>query len=85
MGRFVRRMGSLERGYAEGRVTWEHVALSVRAWIGHASFGDTVGLRRSLLERFAFAARGGGWLRNAAGRLLQQQCEESARGEAKPQ
>jgi RNA-directed DNA polymerase len=80
VGRFARRMGDLERGYAEGRVTWDTVALSVRAWIGHAGFGNTVGLRRSLLGRYAFASRGGGRLRNAAGRFLQQQCEESALG-----
>jgi len=71
--RFSQRMRLLEVDWAEGKITWDTVRQSVAAWIGHASFGDTVGLRERLLSRYGFAARGGEPSRGAAGRVFQQQ------------
>lgn len=67
--RFGRRMRRLERDFAACCVEWDEVQQSVRAWIAHASFGDTRVLRERLLARFAFV-RGARPLR--AGGVLQQ-------------
>ncbi len=56
--RFARRMGAMREEFAAGRVKWDDVAQRARAWIAHASHGDTKILRGRLLERFAFVARG---------------------------
>lgn len=77
--RCSRRMKHLEAGWAAGRLSWDTIRQSVAAWIGHASFGDTAGLRRWMLDRYSFAARGGPST-SAAGRVLQQQREEPALG-----
>ena len=74
--RFARRMKQFERDFAAGSVTWENVEQSVRAWIAHASFGNTWVLRERLLGRFAFN-RGARPLR--AGGVLQQLSEEPPR------
>ena len=78
--RFSRRMRRLQNDFDEGRVAWDTVRQSVRAWIGHTSFGDTVVLRGRVLDRFGFSARGRAPSPGAAGRFLQQQYEEPARG-----
>ncbi|MBI1791857.1 MAG: group II intron reverse transcriptase domain-containing protein [Acidobacteria bacterium] len=67
--RFGRRMKRLQYDFAAGTVDWERVEQSVRAWIAHASFGNTWVLRERRLERFAFD-RGARPLR--AGGVLQQ-------------
>lgn len=55
--RFGRRMKQLQSSYASGAVRWKEVEQSVRAWVAHASFGNTVMLRGRLLGRFAFGKR----------------------------
>ena len=67
--RFGRRMKRLQRDFAAGSMEWDEVEQSVRAWIAHASFGNTWVLRERLLGRFAFD-RGARPLR--AGGVLQQ-------------
>jgi retron-type reverse transcriptase len=67
--RFGRRMKRLQREFREGRIEWDRVEQSVRAWIAHASFGDTWVLRERLLARFAF---GRGARPFGAGGVLQQ-------------
>jgi retron-type reverse transcriptase len=52
--RFGRRMKRLQREFACGMIEWERVNQSVRAWIAHASFGNTWLLRERMLGRFAF-------------------------------
>ena len=52
--RFGRRMKRLQRDFAAGAIEWDRVQQSVRAWIAHASFGNTWLLRERTLERFAF-------------------------------
>ena len=52
--RFGRRMKRLQRDFAAGVIDWDRVQQSVRAWIAHASFGNTWLLRERTLERFAF-------------------------------
>ncbi len=75
--RFRRRMRSLQRGWDSGQIAWDTIRQSVQSWIGHASSGDTVVLRRGVLDGFSFAARGAS-SPGGAGRFLQQQCEEPA-------
>ncbi len=45
---FRRRLKSLLRAHATGRVPFEQVDASVQGWINHARYGDTWGLRRAL-------------------------------------
>jgi RNA-directed DNA polymerase len=79
--RCAQRMRELETNWNEGKIAWDTVRQSVAAWIGHASFGDTAGLRQRMMDRYGFAVHGGGPSRGGAGRVLQQQCEEPARVE----
>jgi retron-type reverse transcriptase len=67
--RFGRRVKQMQRDFAAGRLEWDRVEQSVRAWVAHASFGDTWLLRERLLGRFAFGV-GARPLR--AGGVLQQ-------------
>ena len=67
--RFGKRMKRLQRDFAAGTIEWDTVDQSVRAWIAHASFGNTWLLRERILERFAF---GGGAGPPRAGGVLQQ-------------
>lgn len=67
--RFGRRMKVLRREFSTQLIEFPEVTQSVRAWVAHASFGDTKVLRERLLDRFAFG-RGERPLR--AGGLLQQ-------------
>jgi len=53
--RFGQRMKRLQSDFAAGVIEWERVEQSVRAWIAHASFGNTWLLRERILERFAFS------------------------------
>ena len=68
--RFGRRMKGLRRDFDNGSIELERVQQSVRAWIAHASFGNTWVLREKMLERFAF---GRGARPSRAGGCLQQQ------------
>ena len=67
--RFGRRMKRLQRDFAAGSVEWNQVEQSVRAWIAHASFGNTWVLRGRLLARFVFDK---GERPSRAGGVLQQ-------------
>ena len=62
-------MKVLRRDFAAQLMEFPEVTQSVRAWIAHASFGDTKVLRERLLARFAFG-RGEQPLR-AGGRFQQ--------------
>jgi RNA-directed DNA polymerase len=52
--RFGRRLKRMREDWAAGLTEWEQVEQSVRAWIAHASWGNTLVLRERLLARFAF-------------------------------
>ncbi|MBI2989550.1 MAG: RNA-dependent DNA polymerase [Deltaproteobacteria bacterium] len=47
---FRRRLRALAAQFTEGIVTLEQLAASVRGWINHARYGNTVGLRKVLLK-----------------------------------
>jgi hypothetical protein len=47
---FRRRLRMLAEQYADGEVTLDQVTASVQGWVNHARYGNTVGLRESLLE-----------------------------------
>ncbi len=46
---FQRRLKGLLRDYAAGAIPLENLTASVRGWTNHVRYGDTWGLRRSLL------------------------------------
>lgn len=75
-----RRLARLSDGQAKGEVSREQLQASVRAWIAHASHGNTEGLRRRLLE--AVVIRAGGHS-SASGRVVEQQSRQ--RGLREPQ
>lgn len=52
--RFRRRMRSLQRQFASGRIDWPDVEARVRAWIAHAGHGETWRLREQVLAQFPF-------------------------------
>jgi hypothetical protein len=47
---YARKLQALVEDYADGRISLERVTASVLGWVNHASYGDTLGLRRALLE-----------------------------------
>jgi len=48
---FGRRLRKLAVAAAAGKVSVGRVAASVRGWVNHARYGNTVGLRRAVLRR----------------------------------
>ncbi len=70
MRRRLRKMAAL---YHAGRLRFEQVQCRVRAWIGHAAFGDTWRLRQNLFGQFILKAAEHG--RNARGFVEQQSTE----------
>lgn len=49
--RFMRRMKSFERSYAEGAVTFEEINSSLQSWLGHAKQANTCSLRKALIQK----------------------------------
>lgn len=58
--RFVRRTRRRIRAVERGNLDPAAVDKSVRAWVAHASFGDTSGLRKKILPRLVRCGKGGG-------------------------
>jgi len=48
---FGRKLRSMTAAYAARRITLAEVTASVQGWVNHARYGNTVGLRASLLGR----------------------------------
>lgn len=48
---YRRKFRLLLRQYAAGEISLEQVNVSVRGWVNHARFGNTVGLRKAVLTR----------------------------------
>ena len=71
--RMRRRLKAMAALYHAGRLRFEHVQCRVHAWLGHAAFGDTCRLRRSLFARFILTAAE--HRRNARGCVEQQSTE----------
>ncbi len=78
---FRRRMRGMQQDFERGQLDWEQLKARVRAWIGHASHGDTWRLREQLFSQFAFPGRSA--VEGVAGRFLEQQSEEPALVEPK--
>jgi hypothetical protein len=53
---YARKLQSLVEDYADGRISLERVTASVQGWVNHARYGDTLGLRRALLESLVVPA-----------------------------
>jgi len=64
-----RRLRGLAEQYSSQRIGLADVKRSVAAWIAHAEHGNTLGLRRRVLNGVAFRASG---RQCAAGRFVQQ-------------
>jgi len=47
---YTRKLQALVEDYAEGGIPLERVTASVQGWVNHARYGDTLGLRRAVLE-----------------------------------
>lgn len=75
-----RRMAELGRGYAAGKMSMEDVKVRVMAWLGHARFGNTEGICRSVLDGLTLMSGQGGGT-GASRRFLEQQHQEPARFE----
>ncbi len=54
---YARKFQALVEDYADGHIPLERVTASVQGWANHASYGDTLGLRRALLESVIVPAR----------------------------
>ena len=52
--RFRRRLRALSEQFARGEADAVQVRQSVQSWVAHASYADSVGLRRALLWEVAF-------------------------------
>jgi len=54
VNRFVKRIKGYQKDCAEGRMTPKELTQSVKSWVAHASYGQTLELRRQLFSRFTF-------------------------------
>ncbi len=54
INRIGRTLRTLQRQYAEGRVSLARISQSVTSWVAHATHADAFGLRTRLLEKFSF-------------------------------
>jgi retron-type reverse transcriptase len=73
-----RRLEKLARRFHRGEIDFSDVSARINAWLGHVKWGDTAGLRRTLLSRFILNAAERG--RNCvARRFLEQQSGERPR------
>jgi retron-type reverse transcriptase len=52
-----RRIARLSRQWNEGLISSDHVTASVRGWINHARYGNTVGLRKAVLAPLVLRPR----------------------------
>jgi hypothetical protein len=48
---YERRLRRLAVGFAAGHVTAGQLTASVRGWVTHVRYGNTVGLRKAVLQR----------------------------------
>jgi hypothetical protein len=56
---YARKLQALVEDYADGRISLERVTASVQGWVNHARYGDTLGLRRAVLESVIVPAPSG--------------------------
>ncbi len=51
------RLRALRRRYAAGEITLETVTASVQGWVNHVRYGNTVGLRKAVLDSLEIPRR----------------------------
>ena len=78
--RFRRRLRTMQRDFALGKITLEQVRPRIQSWIGHARHADTYRLRARLLGDHPFR-RSTIERPRPSGRLVEQQREEPPLGE----
>jgi RNA-directed DNA polymerase len=53
---YARKLQSLAEDYADGRLSLDQVTASVQGWVNHVRYGDTLGLRKAVLESVVLSA-----------------------------
>jgi hypothetical protein len=53
---YQRKLRTMYRDYAMGELSFEQLTASVQGWANHARYGNTVGLRKSVLGRLVVPA-----------------------------
>jgi hypothetical protein len=53
---YQRKFKRLLQAYARGEIALEALNASVRGWVNHVSYGNTIGLREALLGRGVITA-----------------------------
>ncbi len=48
---FRRKYRAMQRGHLDRTIPLENISASVRGWVNHARYGNTVGLRKAILTR----------------------------------
>jgi hypothetical protein len=48
---YQRKLRTMYRDYAMGELSYEQLTASIQGWVNHAHYGNTVGLRKSMLGR----------------------------------
>ena len=77
--RFVRRTRRQMRAVEAGQLEPAALTRSVRGWVAHAAFAESLGLRRAIFPRLTWRGRGGRAetaVPGVAGRLVEQQHHE---------
>jgi hypothetical protein len=53
---YQRKLRTMANEYLEGRVSFAEITASVQGWSNHVRYGNTIGLRKSLLGNFILPA-----------------------------
>ena len=48
---YRQRLRALVRDYAQANVSFDQLTASVRGWVNHVRYGNTIGLRKAVLTR----------------------------------
>ena len=48
----------MKKQYSEGRIEAKRIQASINSWLAHASHADSLGLRKSILNKAVFVRQG---------------------------
>ena len=54
---YVRRLRQMARQYASGQIAVDQITASVQGWVNHLRYGNTVGLRKAVLNAMPIVAK----------------------------
>ncbi len=78
--RFIRKLKTFKREYAQGKMTWQDFNPCVQSWLGHAKHAQTQALREKIFSDILFHREFTSGNPLDSGRFLEQQSEEHALG-----